>query len=430
MGLGGVEILVGRYSAVTADVVSARLGFRRKVALALLAASESLLNPGKLDLAPVPLAAIFGAWLGSTISVAYMILAPLPRRVQVAVRPVAGIFIGLVPAVEIGAVAKLHGPHSVMAAGSLAGAVVGGAVIRAAIFATACVFSVQAAFAVRAAMRRRWPWAARVRFVNLAWLVVVLAGFAYDARMPEERCASLNGKVNSRAREIPGNGTDDNCRWKDAKTKPVYRDPPAAARAPPPVDVVLVTVDTLRADQVSGHGYARPTTPQHRRLREDGEALRERYTSGGWTCLAVNSMLTGLYPQHFDWEPIAITTNERIVSFPWQPKLAPGRKLDEHPVRSRETARGGDAALGSRPRRPHHRRGRVHARTMLDYGHFLEQTFDELVIVPKGTIRTSSIRLSKSSLGSAKVPSSRGFTSSNLTSRMRTTPRYKGSATP
>jgi arylsulfatase A-like enzyme len=70
--------------------------------------------------------------------------------------------------------------------------------------------------------------------------------------------------------------------------------PPApAARFP---NVVLVTVDTLRADHVSAYGYARPTTPRIDALLARGVRFAEARTVEPLTTPALASLLTSRYP--------------------------------------------------------------------------------------------------------------------------------------
>ncbi len=67
----------------------------------------------------------------------------------------------------------------------------------------------------------------------------------------------------------------------------------AAQRFP---NVVILTVDTLRADHVSAYGYHRPTTPNIDRLLASGVRFTEARTVEPLTNPALASMLTSLYP--------------------------------------------------------------------------------------------------------------------------------------
>lgn len=66
-----------------------------------------------------------------------------------------------------------------------------------------------------------------------------------------------------------------------------------------PPNLVLVTVDTLRADHLSVYGYHRDTTPGLRRLAEEGLVFRRAHSTMGTTMPAHLSLMTGLLPhQH------------------------------------------------------------------------------------------------------------------------------------
>ncbi len=61
-------------------------------------------------------------------------------------------------------------------------------------------------------------------------------------------------------------------------------------------DVVLIVVDTLRADHLGCYGYWRNTSPQIDSLAEQSIRFERAYSTAPWTKPAVASMLTGLYP--------------------------------------------------------------------------------------------------------------------------------------
>ena len=60
-------------------------------------------------------------------------------------------------------------------------------------------------------------------------------------------------------------------------------------------DVVLVTIDALRADHVGAYGYERPTTPSLDRLAREGALFEAAYTPTPHTSYAVTSIMTGKY---------------------------------------------------------------------------------------------------------------------------------------
>lgn len=74
------------------------------------------------------------------------------------------------------------------------------------------------------------------------------------------------------------------------------------ARAPTPTappDILLVVVDTLRADHLGIYGYDRPTSPHIDALARRGAWYTRAYAQSGWTMASFASLLTGLLPhQH------------------------------------------------------------------------------------------------------------------------------------
>lgn len=61
-------------------------------------------------------------------------------------------------------------------------------------------------------------------------------------------------------------------------------------------NVVLVVMDTLRADRTSAYGYARPTTPALEALARRGTLYEQAFATSSWTWPSTASILTGLEP--------------------------------------------------------------------------------------------------------------------------------------
>jgi len=69
----------------------------------------------------------------------------------------------------------------------------------------------------------------------------------------------------------------------------------ACSDAPRPVErIVLVSLDTLRADHLEAYGYARDTSPAIREVADSGVRFANVVTASSWTLPAHASMLTGL----------------------------------------------------------------------------------------------------------------------------------------
>ncbi len=70
-------------------------------------------------------------------------------------------------------------------------------------------------------------------------------------------------------------------------------------KRPPRPDVVLVVIDTLRADRLPFYGYPKETAPFLTRLAARGVVFDKAYAASSWTAPATASIFTGLYPfQH------------------------------------------------------------------------------------------------------------------------------------
>ena len=69
--------------------------------------------------------------------------------------------------------------------------------------------------------------------------------------------------------------------------------PPGPRR--PSSDIVIITIDALRADHVGAYGYSRPTTPNIDALARRGVRFERAYAQAPHTSFSVTSMLTGKY---------------------------------------------------------------------------------------------------------------------------------------
>jgi arylsulfatase A-like enzyme len=77
------------------------------------------------------------------------------------------------------------------------------------------------------------------------------------------------------------------------ETRALAKLPAAAPGAP---NVLVILVDTLRADHLSTYGYSRPTSPHLTRLAAQGTLFENAIAPSSWTLPVHASLLTGLYP--------------------------------------------------------------------------------------------------------------------------------------
>ena len=66
----------------------------------------------------------------------------------------------------------------------------------------------------------------------------------------------------------------------------------------PPANVLLVTLDTTRADRLSAYGFQSASMPAIDRLAREGILFQRATTVAPLTLPAHCSLLTGLYPRH------------------------------------------------------------------------------------------------------------------------------------
>ena len=66
--------------------------------------------------------------------------------------------------------------------------------------------------------------------------------------------------------------------------------------APPLPDILLISIDALRADHLPTYGYARDTAPNLSRYLAEAVVYENAYSAASYTSGSVVSMLSGLYP--------------------------------------------------------------------------------------------------------------------------------------
>jgi arylsulfatase A-like enzyme len=132
-------------------------------------------------------------------------------------------------------------------------------------------------------------------------------------------CAPFDANIHPFARDVPGNGVDEDCYGGDAVARPeprgVRSDTPQAlvARGDVATSVVLITADSLRPDRMSVYGASRDTTPNLRAWATNALRFDRAYTSGGWTHIALTSLFRGKYLRHIAWTEYVLTSRYRLV---------------------------------------------------------------------------------------------------------------------
>lgn len=90
-------------------------------------------------------------------------------------------------------------------------------------------------------------------------------------------------------------------------------------------DVVVVVLDTVRAESMSAYGYGLPTTPVFDRLAEDGALFLDASAPGTWSLPSHASLFTGLFPsvhganeEHLSLDTTRPTLAELLAKNGWQ----------------------------------------------------------------------------------------------------------------
>ena len=78
---------------------------------------------------------------------------------------------------------------------------------------------------------------------------------------------------------------------------------------PRPPDVVLIVVDTLRADRLSCYGYERETSPRLDRLAAQGVRYARAQSQAPWTTPSIGSLMTSRFPTE-----LGILTERSVLS--------------------------------------------------------------------------------------------------------------------
>jgi choline-sulfatase len=118
-------------------------------------------------------------------------------------------------------------------------------------------------------------------------------------------CNDADARVSPRVVDEPGNGRDEDCDGSDAKLPPVTA--PQAEdvvagpwlRQPPDLNLLFVTIDTLRAD-LGYMGYSRPVSKHLDALAAQGVVFERAYSMASYTGKSMGPLMIGKYASELE----------------------------------------------------------------------------------------------------------------------------------
>lgn len=144
----------------------------------------------------------------------------------------------------------------------------------------------------------------------------------YGALFGGGDCDDFDASKHPGARDIPGNGIDENCSGADGKVESQLSDG-HMARVELPFNgaqpsVFFLSIDALRPDHTSMFGYARDTTPNLARWAKGAARFSRAYCTSPRSLTSFASVFTGRYPSDLAWGSDAVfpplKENERMLA--------------------------------------------------------------------------------------------------------------------
>jgi arylsulfatase A-like enzyme len=128
-------------------------------------------------------------------------------------------------------------------------------------------------------------------------------------------CDDTDPTVHPGVLDFPDDGIDQDCDGKDASISILTPPPfaPLPATVPHDLNLLLVTLDTVRADHLGCYGYPRPTSPAIDRLAGEGALFLNGWAHAPSTRYSMPAIATGRWPTAIAWD-------ESI----WWPRMAQG----------------------------------------------------------------------------------------------------------
>ncbi len=135
-------------------------------------------------------------------------------------------------------------------------------------------------------------------------------------------CDDWNADVHPGAFDWPDDGIDQDCNGHQATSHEGQRAPfaPVPPSVPKQPNVILLTIDAVRADHMGAYGYPRATTPKLDALAKESVLFKNGWAHAPSTRYSVPAILTGRYESTIAWGPPPPAGH-------WPPAVLPQNRL-------------------------------------------------------------------------------------------------------